>query len=232
MMKVYDGREEIINLKVNTAGTPAVKKPAYYVGLDLGQSQDYSALVIMERQGDSKETYTFHCRHLQRWQLRTAYPTIVAETVQIMNSEQIQQGTPRILAVDATGVGAPVIDLFKRERLQAKLEPIQIVAGSNVTKENGVRRVPKRDLVSTVQVYLQSKRLKIARQLDLAETLTRELQDFKVKITDAANDTYGVWREGAHDDLVLAAALALWTGTEIKPSVFYSQPDYYWQQCY
>lgn len=198
---------------------PMPQKPAYFVGLDLGQSADYSALAIMERQGNAKGNYAFRCRHLQRWALRTPYPTIVADTVQIMNSPQIQSGAPRILAVDATGVGAPVVDLFKRERqMKAKLEPIQIVAGSTVSRENGVRRVPKRDLVSTVQVYLQNKRLKIAEQLELAETLTRELQNFQVKITDAANDVYGAWREGSHDDLVLAAALALWAGTEIQPA--------------
>ncbi|MEJ7863244.1 MAG: hypothetical protein WKF90_16565 [Pyrinomonadaceae bacterium] len=60
-----------------------------------------------------------------------------------------------------------------------------------------------------VQLYLQSRRLKIASQLPEADTLTRKLQNFRVKITDAANDTYGAWREGTHDDLVLAAALAL-----------------------
>jgi hypothetical protein len=43
-----------------------------------------------------------------------------------------------------------------------------------------------------------------------AVTLTRELESFQVKITESAHDTYGAWREGAHDDLVLAVALALW----------------------
>lgn len=33
---------------------------------------------------------------------------------------------------------------------------------------------------------------------------------FQVKITDAGNDTYGAWRDGTHDDLVLAVALACW----------------------
>jgi hypothetical protein len=72
-------------------------------------------------------------------------------------------------------------------------------------------RVPKRDLVSVVQVALQNRTLKIAEQLPEAETLSRELQNFTVKITDSANDVYGAWREGTHDDLVLAVALALWT---------------------
>lgn len=36
-----------------------------------------------------------------------------------------------------------------------------------------------------------------------------------MKVTTAANDVYGAWREGTHDDLVLAASLALWAGKGI-----------------
>jgi hypothetical protein len=196
---------------------------AFFAGLDLGQMSDYSALAIMERHGTSKNNYTFHCRHLQRWALRTSYPAIVADTVKIMNSPQLQTADGRpTLAVDATGVGAPVIDLFKRERMQASLRPIQITGGADVSRENGMTRVPKRNLVSTVQVYLQNQRLKIAEQLPDARTLVRELENFQVKINDNAHDSYGAWREGTHDDLVLAAALALWQATNTGVGVFFS----------
>jgi hypothetical protein len=217
-MQIYEGKEQIANLpRQNTS------RPAYFVGLDLGQSQDFSAIAVMERHGTTKDNYVFHCRHLERWKLRTPYPAIVADTVRMMNSSQMQSGRTRpMLAVDATGVGAPVIDLFKRERMKATLKPIQIIGGANVSSEFGMTRVPKRDLVSTVQVYLQNGRLKIAEQLPEAETLTRELQNFQVKINDNAHDTYGAWREGTHDDLILAASLALWAGTEITQAQFYS----------
>jgi hypothetical protein len=191
------------------------RRPAYYVGLYLGQSQDFSALAVIERSGDSRDTYQFVCNHLQRWKLRTSYPQIVADAVEMMNSTPLQSGRRRrMLAVDATGVGAPVIDLFERSKHNSYLEPIQITGGSEVTKEHGVTRVPKRNLVSTVQVYLQSGRLKIAGKLPEADTLARELQNFQVKINDNAHDSYGAWRDGTHDDLVLAVALALWTATE------------------
>jgi hypothetical protein len=65
-----------------------------------------------------------------------------------------------------------------------------------------------------VQVALQTDKLKIASALPEAENLSRELQGFQVKITEAANDTYGAWRDGAHDDLVLAVALALYVGNK------------------
>ena len=70
--------------------------------------------------------------------------------------------------------------------------------------------MPKRDLVGVVQVLLQSERLKIARSLPEAQALTQELLSFEAKVTTAANDVYGTWRERQHDDLVLGLALALW----------------------
>jgi hypothetical protein len=51
----------------------------------------------------------------------------------------------------------------------------------------------------------------------VAATLVRELQNFQVKITAAANETFGVWRDGQHDDLVLAVALASWWGERNPP---------------
>jgi hypothetical protein len=92
-----------------------------------------------------------------------------------------------------------------------------ITGGDAVTSEGGITRVPKRELVSIVQVCLQTARLKIAPDLKEAATLTSELQNFQVKITDNAHDTYGAWREGTHDDLVLAVALALWEGVRQIP---------------
>ena len=52
----------------------------------------------------------------------------------------------------------------------------------------------------------------IARALPEAPVLVEELQNFKLKITTAGNDTYEAWRESDHDDLVLAVAMAAWYG--------------------
>ena len=56
-----------------------------------------------------------------------------------------------------------------------------------------------------------SKRLKIAAGVAERDTLLGELANFSAKITQHANDTYEAWREGQHDDLVLALALACWS---------------------
>jgi hypothetical protein len=41
------------------------------------------------------------------------------------------------------------------------------------------------------------------------------MQNFKAKITASANETFEAWREGQHDDLVLAVALAVWGGENL-----------------
>ena len=67
--------------------------------------------------------------------------------------------------------------------------------------------------------FLQSGRLRIGATLPYAATLQKELRDFRVKISKAANETYDA-REGAHDDLVLSLAVALFVaehpGYEIR----------------
>ena len=40
----------------------------------------------------------------------------------------------------------------------------------------------------------------------------------EVKISETGKDSYGAWREGAHDDLVLAVALAVWKAKKGKKS--------------
>jgi hypothetical protein len=72
-------------------------------------------------------------------------------------------------------------------------------------------RVPKRDLVAAVQTLLQNGRLRIAAGLPLADVLRKELLNFRVKVDPrTAHDSYSHWREGDHDDLVLATACACW----------------------
>ena len=155
-----------------------------------------------------QETYcdrpvSYELRYLERLPLGTFYPQAVERTKEIVHRLPAGEW---LLAVNHTGVGRPVVDLFE----QADLRPVAIsITGGDAVQGEGRRLwVPQRDLVGVLTVAFQSSRLKIAQALPLA----KELFDFKVK-TDAwaAHETYGAWREGQHDDLVLSVALACWT---------------------
>ena len=64
-----------------------------------------------------------------------------------------------------------------------------------------------------MQVLLQTSRIRFARDMPMVPTLVKDLQEFRVKINAlTAHDSYGAWRQGTHDDLVLAVAVAAWYG--------------------
>jgi hypothetical protein len=205
------------------------REPSHFCGLDLGQVSDYSALVVLERRGNTPKDYTFDCKYLKRWELRTPYPKIVEDTVRIVNSPQLTQNVrdPTFLSIDSTGVGMPIADLFRRAPMRAHLVPVYITGGTDVSRDGDVRRVPKRILVANTAIAVQSGKLQISKKLPLADTLISELQNFKSKFSNAGNDTYGAgsdWRENSHDDILLALSIALWTANDgVKAAKFYSQ---------
>jgi hypothetical protein len=214
----------------------------YLLGLDLGQAADPTALAILERivlpaqsvpavggyagppigvrttwtpPAPPKPRCRFECPHLERLTLGTAYPDVVTRVAGLLEDPALA-GAEVALVVDATGVGRPVVDMFR----QAHLDPIAITitGGDTVTCDGAGFRVPKRDLVGVVQVLLQSERMKFAAGLPAIPQLVQEFLAFRVKIDPlTAHDSYGAWREGAHDDLVLAVAVAAWYGEHWSP---------------
>jgi hypothetical protein len=193
----------------------------YLVGCDLAQAHDFTALAVLERAGDQ-----YHLRHLARFRDRP-YPAVVAHVGELMARLAAADDRPRgelpggilysppaaALAVDATGVGRAVCDLFRAARMPCGLVAITITGGLSVTGDGrGGVHVPKKDLVACARVLLQTQRLRVARELALADVLVQELENFRVRITPAANEVFGDWREGQHDDLVFALAMAAWVG--------------------
>lgn len=197
------------------------------IGVDLGQQNDYTAICVLEayptvynqerliRDPDCNRIMpigqviegtpvTFAVRHLER-ELGASYPDVVRRISALI---QALDNNP-LLVVDHTGCGRPVVDMIR----ESGLDPVAVtITGGDAVNQDGSNiRVPKRDLVGSLVVALQTHRLKIARSLPDADLLTTELLNFKVKVSTAGHDSYGAWREGQHDDLVLSVALATWT---------------------
>lgn len=187
----------------------------FYVGLDLGQANDYTALSVLERLDpeEGRNEAAYHVRHLERVR-NIPYPAIVTKTTEILQSPALEGNAA--LVVDQTGVGAPVVDLFRQAGLD--LVGVLIHGGDKAAHEGDTWRVPKRDLVGTLQVLFQGGRLKISSRLPMAAILQQELLNFKVKIDPVtAHDSYSAWRDQDHDDLVLSVAMAAWHGEQGGP---------------
>ena len=149
----------------------------------------------------------YRVRHVERFPLGTSYPKVV-DAVEEYLDDDLLRGRTR-LVIDGTGVGVPVMNMFQQRG--RPLLPIMITGADAVSHNGRIVRVPKRELVSVLQVLLQGKRLKIAAGIDHRDLLLNELSTFSAKITTAPHETYEAWREGQHDDLVLALALACWS---------------------
>ncbi len=199
---------------------PVPPRPAFFAGLDLGQAQDFSALVAVERRSvpnpdkPGRTQYAFDVRHLHRWPLGTGYPAIVADTRALFASGPLARAP---LAVDQTGVGRPVVDLFRAAGINAPLRPFTITGGDACTGNT----VAKKHLVAAVQAPLCSGRLRFAEGLALTPVLAGEMENFRVKVTADRNEQYESWRERDHDDLLLALALCLHVAN--VPPVFLSE---------
>jgi hypothetical protein len=200
---------------------------SFNVGLDLGQSSDYTAIAIVEAAGTD-----LHLRHLERYPLRTPYPEIADGVARLVREPLLSQRRKPELIVDETGVGKAVTDMLRERKL--RFRPVTITGGDAVregtTRGRGKSyRVPKRDLVGALEVPFHTGTLKVAEGLVLWPTLREELLSFKRKIDlRTAHDSYEHWRESDHDDLVLACALACWWARRIarlpKPRAIAAAP--------
>ncbi|MBD0328263.1 MAG: hypothetical protein ICV68_17730, partial [Pyrinomonadaceae bacterium] len=152
----------------------------HHVGLDLGQSNDYSALAVIHDtfrenvRGERKKALDLV--HLERFALRTSYVDIVNHVVGLLKDPVLHpwetDGGPRrtqthpTLIVDRTGVGSPVTDLFTKKRV--RFVSVTITGGHSTNRGEGRQHyhVPKRDLVSALEVPFHSEELKVAEGLE------------------------------------------------------------------
>src|SRR5690348_6435373 len=121
-----------------------------YLGLDLGQRHDPSAIAVVERI-EVRRAYqnaVFHSlrlRYLQRVPLGTPYPRVVELVREIVSLPDLRDDCA--IAVDATGVGAPVVDMLRAARLGCDIAPVNISSGDRQTRSGGTWNVPKQDLI-------------------------------------------------------------------------------------
>ncbi len=138
----------------------------YILGLDLGQAQDYTALCVVERTETpdpadaARKVRRYGVRHLERWPLGTDYTDIV-DDLKAFAARKPLPGSPFV--VDATGVGAAVVNMIARAKLGLKVFPVGIHGGHDVSpRKGGGFSVPKVDLVGVMQALIQADRFQIA----------------------------------------------------------------------
>jgi hypothetical protein len=197
----------------------------YFFGLDLGQRQDPAAITILQRVWEPtgefnhviwEHEYALRCNllHAERLKLGTAYVDIVARVCRLIASvaarspanrtaSQIFAANPlTTLVVDASGVGRPVVELFRRSRSGFRLVPVTITSGAvSHTDSAGEDFVPRRDLITSLRILFEKGLLRIPTRIHERAALLKEFTHLRDRPS------------AHHDDLVMATALACWTAT-------------------
>jgi hypothetical protein len=188
------------------------------MGVDIGQKRDPTAIAVAEIEyresdlpGRRKESH-YLVRHLERLPLGTPYPQVSRRIGEICQRVKEQTERRPYLFVDATGVGQPIVDLLDDSAPEAQVVwAVYFTHGDRQTENRGERKVTlgKAFLVSRLQMLLQCQRLHLPKHHREADALVRELLDYEIRVDENANDRYGAFRVGTHDDLVTALGLAV-----------------------
>jgi hypothetical protein len=191
-----------------------VRETKYFIGVDLGKRQDYTAIAVVERekvQVWGKDWITLKSnlegvvkRYRLRGLRRLAKGTRYEEAARVVR-EVAGKLHPREIVIDATGVGDAVVEMV--EKAAGAVTEVVITSGESGRMSNGRYLAPKKDLLERIAVMLEQGELEISGALKLRRELREELLGMRLIRTKEGRTRY----EGKpHDDLVLAAALACW----------------------
>ena len=120
---------------------------AFVMAVDLGQSQDPTAIAVMRHWQIPLETWrvdekkrttrqdieqNFDVQYAERMPLGTSYPAIVQHVRDLLNRPPLRDNC--YLVIDESGVGRAVGDMFGEAGLRAIR--VSITAGTGVTKQD------------------------------------------------------------------------------------------------
>ena len=164
----------------------------FTAGLDLGQADDYSALVVL-----AVERERARCVLVERF--RGLPYTVAVDRV----LGHLSPYTDVVLLVDATGVGRAVVDILRLRAPRLRLVAVHLHGGDRIRRGPDGLHIPKRTLMQPLRSLLAAGRLTIP-----AGPLADELRNFAVRVDPrTGHDRYQA-RGAGHDDLVVAASLA------------------------
>ena len=181
---------------------------SYYVGVDLGQARDATAIAIVHSyrevlQVRNRVTMEFGTkewlvlRQVERVRLGTDYTTVVARVGQVVRA---LTGLGKVTVVpDGTGVGRPVVDMLRKAAVRAEIVPVIITGGHGQGESRGYRTVAKKDLIHGLSTLVEKGELSFASDMSGNEMLREEMAKMSRRTLS-----------GEPDDMVFAVALACW----------------------
>lgn len=191
----------------------------FIIGIDIAKKQDRTVIVIAQKaqdfQADGRCISYINVLDLQMVEKMT-YPDL-ARYIKRLDLNAELHGNNDLL-VDSTGVGEAVCDMME----DIGLNPIRVMfTGGDTSRITGTRasngfmtkmqvNVPKNELVDTLQMALQERRVRIARGIPFEADIRKQFSHFVGVMSKSKNMIYNNDSDEVHDDIVCAMALVAW----------------------
>ena len=186
----------------------------HIVSLSLGTIAEPSALVMVQPRTEFSESggkrwpqdskNYFDVTWIERFPAGRPIPAVVARACELISDKRLANNYTLLL--DITSTGAAPARAFEGRGIYPALVDLTNTAAAEPPGSS--KRAPLRDVIGAAQMILQTARLKVASELELAETLVADLTAFDPKPVARDMDLRG----GRNADLVFALAVALWWG--------------------
>ena len=199
---------------------------SFYLGVDLGQRHDPTALAAVERVVQRSRSGSRHLSASYAGFLSgpRCAPAQAGHAISGDRRRSGQRGTDRCRArPDHAGSGRNrgwrACGRSSPRQLDSTIPliPVIFTGGDTARHEDGIYRVPKKDLVHGLMVLFENQQLRLLDDHAETRALVNELSNMRVKISGESHASYEAWRNGQHDDLLFALALACWRGRWSAP---------------
>ena len=202
-------------------------EPRAFIGLDLGQRQDHSALALLDLRwkylGRCAATYQWvfqpclTLRGLHRFPLNTSYLVIQEMLIDFLDDIDARSNgavpARRELIIDAGGPGGPMVDWLRRSLPRGvELKPVIITSGHSEGRHpDGFYTIPRRTLITELILMVNYRTITIPPGLD-------HWEDFVAEMVQLRGES-GHPVAGGHDDLVMSVSLGANAVCKVVPEL-------------
>lgn len=140
----------------------------------------------------------YHLIHLEK--LTNNYAAIISRLAEHLKKLELEDITR--LLVDTTVSGSSILQAMKEEQIVP--HAMRRTTSSQVVKNKLGYAVPEQDIITSLKVLFQTKRIKMPAKLVHLDEFTNDLQNYDLGLTAEE------WREDGKSVLVLSVAQAAW----------------------
>lgn len=192
----------------------------YFLGVDLAKSLDYTSLAVIEMEYQAVvKDFVYHLWALDRIR-GVDYPQItelILATIGRLEKEPGMDDGPH-LALDASGLGAPIRDYLKqnpkfRTQSSKTIFPVCFTGGESARRDpaTGNYNISKSLIIGNFLSLMQHHRFDYAPDLQALPLLEQEIASFKRHTTQSGKTGFDA-ESGAHDDLICSICIPLIIG--------------------